>query len=79
MAMSRETVSAATLRHILIAEIGKMLDVDAQHLRGKITIVYVSGHPNWDATIDMVGLTTAKAFSRTVEDAKGRYDIDKLS
>jgi hypothetical protein len=77
--MARTTVSEAVLRQFLINQVGKLLDADAEHLDGKITIERVKkpGGPNWKATIEIVGLATLKAFVSALREVRRLYNLDR--
>jgi hypothetical protein len=79
--MVRSWVSEGALRQIFIDEIGRLLDTNARDLDKKITIARVEkpGGPNWEATIDIVGVTTLKAFVSALRKARRLYKLDPAS
>jgi hypothetical protein len=75
MKPTRKTLSFFDLERILIAETAKLLAGDASLLRDKIKISRSKGQPNWDATIDMVGLATLRAFETALRRIRAHYNL----
>jgi hypothetical protein len=73
--MARQAISGEALRQVLVAETGRLLGVDAGHLRSKVRITRTSGQPNWNASIDVVGLNTVRAFNEALKRALAQYTV----